>query len=91
MRHEHSYHHLLLYLDRDGLRELWKILFLTTPPQDAATTPSSGSAGLHIGLLGFMFDNTVVWLKRSAALGKSTSPLPSPMDLSQGMSVATFT
>lgn len=79
MRHEHLYHHLLLYLDREGLKELWKILF-PTPPQDVTTPPT----GLHSGLLGIILDSTVVWLKRATALGKSPSPLPSPMETSQG-------
>lgn len=77
MRHEHLYHHLLLYLDRDGLRELWKVLSLAAP-RDVATP-----TGLQSGLLGVMLESTVVWLKRAAALGKSTSPLPSPMETNQ--------
>ena len=80
MRHEHLYHHLLLYLDQEGLRELWKILFPQVAPQDTGT-----SSGFHSGLLGVMMDNTVVWLKRTAAIGTSISSLPSAMETSQGI------
>ena len=83
MRHEHLYHQLLLYLDKDGLKELWKILFMSGS-QDYGAAPSS-PIGLHMGLLGIMFDRTVVWLNRAAALGKVTvSPLPSPMEAMKG-------
>lgn len=83
MRHEHLYHQLLLYLNRDGLKELWKILFISGS-QDLGVGPIS-PIGLHRGLLGIMLDRTVVWLNRAAALGKVTvSPIPSPMETLKG-------
>lgn len=82
MRHEHLYHQLLLYLNRDGLKELWKIL--VAGAQDLVAGPVSPT-GLHRGLLGIMLDRTVVWLNRAAALGRVTvSPLPSPMETLKG-------
>lgn len=85
MRHEHAYHQLLLYLDRGGLKELWKILF---PPTCSSSHESAASCspGLHNGLLGIMLENIVVWLKRAAAL-ESSAPLPSPMETSHGRCV----
>ena len=82
MRHEHLYHHLILYQDREGLKELWKILFQTVSSQDTGGLPR-----LQNGLLGIMLDKMVVWLSRAAAMGKGgVSPLPSPMEtLQQGM------
>ncbi len=83
MLSEHLFHHLLLYLDRRGLGELWKILF----PPAATAPPQAGGleeAGLHRGLVGIMLDSTVVWLKRSVAHGRSVSPVPTPMDTVQG-------
>ena len=78
MRHEHVYHQLLLYLDRDGLRELWKVLFV-------GGAQEASPAGLQVGLLGIMLDKTVVWLNRAAAMGKvAVSPVPSPMETMQG-------
>ena len=54
MKHEQT-HQLLLFLDREGLRSLWKVLF-------SGVTPSS----LHGGLLGVIVDsNVMVWLKSS--------------------------
>ena len=80
MKHEHFYHHLLLYLDRGGLKELWKILF-PLPPSEPSNSP-----GLHSGLLGIMVNSAItVWLKRAAVIRNSVSPLPSPMETSQGM------
>ena len=79
MTHEHLYHHLLLYLDREGLKELWKILFPGTK-KDSSTSSSSSSLGLHTGLLGVMMDSIVVWLKKVGVVAQ-----PTPMDTGQGL------
>jgi len=59
MRHERLHHLLLLYLDRDGLKELWKLIFAKT---------SSSHPGLRTGLLGVVLDDAVtVWLDGGVA------------------------
>ena len=55
IHHERLYHRLLLYLDRSGVVELWKLVFHSPLP------PSQ--PGLHTGLLGVVLDNAVtVWM-----------------------------
>ena len=52
MRHEMS-HELVLYLDREGLKSLWNVVF----------SHGDRSSGLHAGLLGVkMISNLTVWL-----------------------------
>ena len=61
MRHEYHYHRLLLYLDKEGIKELWKLVFYSS-------SFSISQPGLHIGLLGVILDNAVtVWLDGGAA------------------------
>ncbi len=62
MRHESSHHLLLLYLDREGLKELWKLVFSVTSPSQP---------GLHAGLLGVVLDDAVtVWLDGGVAMSQ---------------------
>lgn len=58
MRHEMS-HELVLYLDREGLKSLWNVVF----------SHGDRSSGLHAGLLGVkMSSNFTVWLEVPAGL-----------------------
>ena len=52
--HEQQSHQLLLYLDQEGLRNLWKVLF----------NSDNSQSSLHSGLLGVVLDSGVtVWCK----------------------------
>ena len=75
--HEQQSHQLLLYLDHEGLRNLWKVLF---------SSENSNSA-LHSGLLGVVLDSGVtVWCKSVPRIDGGSS-VGSAMEINSGVYV----
>ena len=79
--HEQQSHQLLLYLDREGLRNLWKILF---------NADNSCCSSLHNGLVGVVLDSGLtVWCKASAAaMVKSDDGVGGAMGVATSMEVS---
>ena len=75
--HEQQSHKLLLYLDHEGLRNLWKVLF----------SSENSNSSLHSGLLGVVLDSGVtVWCKpgNTNRLDGSSGGSAGTMEVSSG-------